>query len=585
MKPLRRRNSAAAAVALGSTVGLLTGLRASASNPMPPVAIQPTAAMKREAQRGLDARAAAPRSRKGGLDRGQAAAAGITSGVEQAKRIVRGEWMDAPQMYRFFARFKGTYERAVAQDPSVLDHPERSKIVQAWLLWGGDPGYREVVRALEREGVDVKSKPRKNNPQGFPMSAAPIVSGKMAGYVLYRPRLYHVTGMTEEELDAREQGLVTSLQQRGLTEDRAKSVAARRMKDIRRGTRLRIYMTPEDAREYDAYVDMGPDDRDEFFDQQMRRASNPRTADRRMLRNPPASQEIGETIRRQDFGLRYMIPGGEDEAGDSESFFRAQFDANSTRQRRGFVETRDLGGFGIPVGSLLGNQHEQARNTIGELRIPPRPRIPKKRKNESEEGYMLRLQDAEQEIAEWEAQYSDAAIKKMRSKASGVANETLIDALSRGRPGPRGMPDAVVVEQDALGRGETIERVGPPRQGNPPSTLPPAAQQKWTSIYDAVYGRTKNKQLAASVAWTNVKLDYAQDPKTGKWKKARRKNPEDQNLRLIEVEAEGFGLTHPPGRTPPGHRHGLGHEGEQRELVPRTPADRTTQAAKRRLSR
>ena len=576
MQP-RRRNSAAAAVALGSTVGLLTGLRASATNPMPPVAIQPTAAMKRAAQRGLDARAAAPRSRKGGLDRGEAAKTGITSGVEQARRIVRGEWMDAPQMYRFFARFRGTYERAIARDPSVLDHPERSKIVQAWLLWGGDPGYREVVRALEREGVDVKSKPRKSNPQGFPMSGHPQLKGRMKGMVLYRPRLYHVTGFDEDELAQRE----------------ASRPGGRPLKDLRRGARLRIYMTPEQSREYES---LSTDQWEAMLAQTLAQTNPGRRAAHR--RNPSLDSMTKQqrNMVRKDYDRRFVIPERKPAQAVSEGFYRAQFETNTERQRRGFVDERALGGLGLLAGGEFAEEHEAAREEIGGIRIPPKPRAPKRRKGDDEDAFLRRMEAYEAVLEDWEAEFGPEAIADLRRKYSGAANKKLVEILSRGRPGPRGMPDAQVVEEDALGLDEeTLERVGPPREGNPPSTLPAAAQQRWMSVYDAVYGKTGNARLAASVAWTNVKLDYTKDPKTGMWKKSRRKNPDDKNLRLFEIEQEGFGLTHPPGRTPPGRRDGLGHEGEQRPL-PAVPTTRrgtpgaaegnpATRAAKRRLSR
>jgi hypothetical protein len=104
------------------------------------------------AREALERRKKLPRSKRGGLSRTEAAAQGITSGVEQARRIAAGKTMDAAQVHRFFSRFSGMRDDAVLQGKRWED----SKVLQAWDLWGGDPA-REAVRKL----VAKRQNPRK----------------------------------------------------------------------------------------------------------------------------------------------------------------------------------------------------------------------------------------------------------------------------------------------------------------------------------------------------------------------------------------------------------------------------------------
>lgn len=85
-----------------------------------------------------------PPSRRGGLTRGEASKAGITSGRARAESIVRGDWQPAEDLRDFFQRFRGTYLDAVAQGKPW----ERSKVQQAWDLWGGTPAYVQVMAEL-----------------------------------------------------------------------------------------------------------------------------------------------------------------------------------------------------------------------------------------------------------------------------------------------------------------------------------------------------------------------------------------------------------------------------------------------------
>ncbi len=109
-----------------------------------PVYIEPNKTAKRNAQRGLNARARAKKSKRGGLTTREAGRAGIGSGVARARDIVAGRRVDAKRVASFFARHRANYEAAKAKGLQ----PEDSPAIQAWLLWGGDALDRQAARAL-----------------------------------------------------------------------------------------------------------------------------------------------------------------------------------------------------------------------------------------------------------------------------------------------------------------------------------------------------------------------------------------------------------------------------------------------------
>ena len=84
------------------------------------------------------------KSRRGALTKAEAKKLGITSGVERAKSIARGDWQPAEDLRDFFNRFKGTYLRALEQDKPW----EKSKVQQAWDAWGGTPAWQDAMKAL-----------------------------------------------------------------------------------------------------------------------------------------------------------------------------------------------------------------------------------------------------------------------------------------------------------------------------------------------------------------------------------------------------------------------------------------------------
>jgi hypothetical protein len=122
-------------------------------NPRKTLYIYPNKSSIKAAERGLRAREKAPKSKRGGLDALQAAEEGVGSGVLRARDIIAGKRINAYQVKAFFDRHQGNYLDATAKGLK----PEQSRAIQAWLIWGGDPLYRQVKRAVKahREGKKV----------------------------------------------------------------------------------------------------------------------------------------------------------------------------------------------------------------------------------------------------------------------------------------------------------------------------------------------------------------------------------------------------------------------------------------------
>jgi hypothetical protein len=104
----------------------------------------PPLAARAIAAQALERRAKLPPSRRGGWGRAKAKAAGITSGVERAESIARGELQPAEDLVAFFARFRGTFE------DSQHRRWEDSRVQQSWDLWGGEPMWYAAAEALGR---------------------------------------------------------------------------------------------------------------------------------------------------------------------------------------------------------------------------------------------------------------------------------------------------------------------------------------------------------------------------------------------------------------------------------------------------
>lgn len=81
---------------------------------------------------------------RGGLDREQAARAGVSSGVARGEQLAAGSKVtlaEVKRMKAFFARHDGERER------NARLTNERSPANIAWLLWGGDAG-RQWAQAI-----------------------------------------------------------------------------------------------------------------------------------------------------------------------------------------------------------------------------------------------------------------------------------------------------------------------------------------------------------------------------------------------------------------------------------------------------
>ena len=119
---------------------------------------KPPAGVAEAAARGLDYRARATPSERGGLTPAEASAQGVGSGVQRAVNLKNRDTISPEvigQMVSFFAR----HEKNKGVDPEYRGEPWRDKGHVAWLLWGGDPGrsWAEKVhgagrRRSQREG-------------------------------------------------------------------------------------------------------------------------------------------------------------------------------------------------------------------------------------------------------------------------------------------------------------------------------------------------------------------------------------------------------------------------------------------------
>lgn len=102
-----------------------------------------------------------PPSRRGALTKKEASKQGITSGVERAESIARGDMQPAEDLRDFFNRFKGTYRNAIEADKPW----ERSKVQQAWDAWGGTPMWRDAMKALGEPPPDLFANPVSCRPE------------------------------------------------------------------------------------------------------------------------------------------------------------------------------------------------------------------------------------------------------------------------------------------------------------------------------------------------------------------------------------------------------------------------------------
>jgi len=114
----------------------------------------PPESVQSAAERGLEIRAEASPSNRGGLTSQEAGKQGIGSGVSRASQLKRGSKVSPEvigQMVNFFNRHEA-YKHKHKSEP-------KGKARQSWLLWGGDAG-RSWANKVKRqmEAADKKDK-------------------------------------------------------------------------------------------------------------------------------------------------------------------------------------------------------------------------------------------------------------------------------------------------------------------------------------------------------------------------------------------------------------------------------------------
>ena len=109
----------------------------------------PPPAVAAAAARGLELRAAASPSNKGGLTTSQAHEQGIGSGVQRAVDLKNHRAL-SPETVRRMHAFFSRHQKNRAIDPGKT--PAQDKGYQAWLLWGGDPGRAWARRIVDTMG-------------------------------------------------------------------------------------------------------------------------------------------------------------------------------------------------------------------------------------------------------------------------------------------------------------------------------------------------------------------------------------------------------------------------------------------------
>jgi hypothetical protein len=101
------------------------------------------------AARGLEIRAKASPSNKGGLSTSQAKEEGVGSGVQRAVNLKNRDTL-SPATVRRMNSFFSRHEKNKGIDKGKA--PETDKGYQAWLLWGGDAGAawaRKLVKQMD----------------------------------------------------------------------------------------------------------------------------------------------------------------------------------------------------------------------------------------------------------------------------------------------------------------------------------------------------------------------------------------------------------------------------------------------------
>ena len=110
------------------------------------------------AEKGLEYRAKASPSNKGGLTPAEASKQGIGSGVQRAVNLKNRD-NTSPEVVKQMAAFFARHEKNKGVSPEHKGEPWNDKGNVAWLIWGGDPGraWAEKVKG-QMEAADEKAK-------------------------------------------------------------------------------------------------------------------------------------------------------------------------------------------------------------------------------------------------------------------------------------------------------------------------------------------------------------------------------------------------------------------------------------------
>jgi len=112
---------------------------------------KPPSSVAREAEKGLEYRAKASPSNRGGLTPAEAGKAGIGSGVQRATNLKNRDNL-SPETVRQMGRFFSRHEKNKSIAPEMEGEPWKDRGYVAWLLWGGDAGKKwadKLIRQMD----------------------------------------------------------------------------------------------------------------------------------------------------------------------------------------------------------------------------------------------------------------------------------------------------------------------------------------------------------------------------------------------------------------------------------------------------
>lgn len=117
---------------------------------------KPPKSVAKAAERGLELRKKAPKSKKGGLTVAQANKEGVGSGVQRAVNLKNRDTLNPDTVKRMNNFFNRHFKNKKIDAGKTAGE---DKGYQAWLLWGGDPGAswaRKIVKQMK--SADEKAK-------------------------------------------------------------------------------------------------------------------------------------------------------------------------------------------------------------------------------------------------------------------------------------------------------------------------------------------------------------------------------------------------------------------------------------------